>query len=416
MLAAVTDWVMTTYSEQVLSLLPGTKQTGGADPQAFIREVKQLAVGQTARAEFSATHFIEAQKQGEDQFSLKSSMMEMDGAGIAMVESMATTIGSMGNKGVQGLTDLEREAKTYARKGKDHGRGTSTFIDLDLTGWKYMRGSTSIVSRVNKARIEHNAALNKAIAEVSKAKATHVWFASHRSDYAPPGLMVLDYDLRYMAEKHQGDIDGWMEWKPEWDIRALPIGLLPKLKLKLIGGSDIDAALASSNWKGINVEVSFLEPGTVNFSGQWHDIPKRLSVVVAPPRVSESAWALKDFQRTIEEMSDTILHEVVHMAQSLLGALKGVLAGRPSKRTAPKSKTWDPMDYGGDRRVHHLDDREFYTLLTERVQQFKRKYRGRHTRRDIDTFLRGDDFFRMLKADAPRRWQKAVSVFITEVG
>ena len=160
------------------------------------------------------------------------------------------------------------------------------------------------------------------------------------------------------------------------------------------------------------MEMSFLKPGTANFSGQWQDLSKRLSVIVAPPRVSESKWALEDFNRTIDEMSDTILHEVVHMAQSLLSTLKGALAGNPSKRTAPKNQTWDPMDYV---RVHHLDSREFYTLLAERVQKFKRKYRGNHTHRDLDTFLRDDEFFGILKKDAPRRWQKAVSVFLKEV-
>ena len=165
---------------------------------------------------------------------------------------------------------------------------------------------------------------------------------------------------------------------------------------------------------------------------------------------SNNEWEMASslFEDILSECLDTLKHELIHLAQSLLEV--GILGdirddkyqrrpgpGMPSRRIMTRDITQNtnspymlPPKYEKKRqqledmgllnKVHEFDDVEFYTRLSDDVLKFKRdnrRMRGPDRKKAITEFVGIEDeestspWFRLLKNHAPKKWRKAVKEF-----
>jgi len=190
--------------------------------------------------------------------------------------------------------------------------------------------------------------------------------------------------------------------------------------------------LANSIGKGGNLSV------TLNFLGHsrkgGHFKPSDFSLAVyAGPNMQDIHVSLRDFRENLLEIESLTIHELTHMAQSLLTNLKVEnFAGLPSK------KVLTDLGWGGSTNAltkseHAMMDVEFYTDLNDDLKEFLLEAR-RLKKEDRNRFLRlwvgiarpedGDPkpyrytypsvFFKVLRREAPAKYKAALKLFTTE--
>lgn len=128
--------------------------------------------------------------------------------------------------------------------------------------------------------------------------------------------------------------------------------------------------------------------------GSWNTVERTLTLFLPRPQAARNIEALLEpnglARRTIE-------HELEHVAQEILGAAAGGMAGLPIP-----TREFDPAL------------REFYPLVRDEVQRFRR-YLVPAEPPQIHAWVASQPFFQKLRAVDPKLWQKAVKLFATEV-
>lgn len=279
-----------------------------------------------------------------------------------------------------------------------------------------------------------------------------------RSNVSPKIDQTIEVPVD-LSDWRYGDIAHKLEKSRDRQVQEFQQALQKAQEMGL--GSDILAGVvdaAKKMWKSIRVNL-VVEMRLQNAVGTWNPATKTLTVKL-PRRLDQ-----------IDEVRNTIRHELQHMAQSLMtNAIRGFdyygpeVAGMPSKRvqTPQYSQTLDegfinadPQRYpkaerdkairrlqslGVDKHYlrsfsfHTVDDVEFATRLADDIETFQSMVRNGAVK-DIKAAIRvftfastsKDDrdaagvlvdpskFFRNLKLAARGKWKEAIKQFIKVV-
>jgi len=419
-LEPVPAWARKRIAEHALALIP--ESSGGdsaALAQRFNQQVDTLAEGQSAEADFGGVmqDYIKVTKLPGGMFKVDSSAMSVPSIDRGFVDNMVNLFAGRGAKGDEDWAALRKEAQGYASTPKDHTGGVSMVLPVDLDGWKYLNGPTSIVSRVNDKRRNFNDRIDAAIAQARKVGVDKVVFLERKPNFVPPGVIVVPFGLQYDMEVARGAQLN-TTWDPDVQVETFPVSQMASYKMDYLDKNDVAGALKARAYDRIRVELVVQSSRSQGFSAKWHDMSKTLQLVIEPFDVGFPQLVLKRFRDAVDQVEDTVEHESIHLAQSLLQALKGVYgAGTPSRHSRPQQVTWEPGAYMTDISVHHLSDNEFYTVLNDKIREFQRQMRGRTpSNADVHRFIDRDyEFFGLLKDSAPQRWRKAISEFTNAV-
>lgn len=177
------------------------------------------------------------------------------------------------------------------------------------------------------------------------------------------------------------------------------------------------------------------------------------SIYIYPASISEQTFWMIDRKTTeikqeIDEiffiMSNAIKHELIHFSQDLLSIIiNSNKAGLPSKYLSVEKNEpdilYDISDYDSEDYLHKHDSSkiEFYPILEDEIEQFYRDNPINNfivkgfsydqftlvQKKIIDEtfsnakkdFIEESEFFNALKENSIKKWQKAVSLFWSEV-
>jgi hypothetical protein len=331
---------------------------------------------------------------------------------------------------------MRAECLKYTNKAKRYVSSTSTKIPVDVTGWKYIRGDAPFIAKaqeqVDKANEATKRALEVAAEEYKLAKA-YAKAELARAQNPTDDTMDAEHNayqaLLELQEKHP------IYWTPSkirhhgklGDSFALVGGeWVPANKVKLLAPvelGNVNSALRSTGWDAITCTLHF--KSHKRRGGQWNWLKKVLEVDVFSP----SPQSVKGIREGMEILYRTIRHEMQHVGQDLLQKIQQLPqeAGLPSK--AIRDPGYDPLGRARKipsrkRREHALQDVEFYTRLADEIGRFvgfTRKWkrdtwadRARQWVGAVKSNITAS-FFKALKRQEPRKWQKAVKEFIKGV-
>ena len=177
------------------------------------------------------------------------------------------------------------------------------------------------------------------------------------------------------------------------------------------------------------------------------------SIYIYPASISEQTFWMIDrkpieIKQEIDEiffiMSNAIKHELIHFSQDLLSIIiNSNKAGLPSKYLSVEKNEpdilYDISDYDSEDYLHKHDSSkiEFYPILEDEIEQFYRDNPINNfivkgfsydqftlvQKKIIDEtfsnakkdFIEESEFFNALKENSIKKWQKAVSLFWSEV-
>lgn len=342
---------------------------------------------------------------------------------------------------------LQKECLKYTTRAKTFKTKVSQQFPVDLTGWGYIKPNAPVIKTINASLENYNDALDASIAmakegleaaqeaydEVTSGKAEGVWEYWTSIDYRP-------------EKEHRSRIHGWTIKTP-WHtytvnelieqgkrptlIVAVPVmkdgvkttenmtlSEAEKLRRPYFGPDDIEEAVKATHWRnGILVELHF-KPHTSR-GGVWM-YSKMLLQVDAH---ATDASSVSSFQQGADWIKETARHEVQHVGQDLLRFIQGMKedAGLPGKAIREPR---EPGNY--KRKPHALRDVEFYTRIADEVEIFLRRVRKipmgdrRYFVREVVGLSRGlsrntVSFFKELKDNEPKKWQKAVAEFFKAI-
>lgn len=194
-----------------------------------------------------------------------------------------------------------------------------------------------------------------------------------------------------------------------------------------------------------DTELAVKTFGVLNFKGSWNDALQRIILIADTSFVSNTDF----FNEKLTELSRTIRHELQHLDQSTVKENKGLedLAGLPSKKIRDHKYDsrgflmGDDLGDFGNRQSHVLQDAEFYTRLTDSVEEFNQTWKdtdptakhlaamkwidysiNNNLLKELPEFyqkeinnLRPNYTFRELKKKAPEKWRKAVKEFFKAI-
>jgi len=185
--------------------------------------------------------------------------------------------------------------------------------------------------------------------------------------------------------------------------------------------SVFESTLKDKRWDKIKVVLNFKPHKTSE--GMWRPRSRTIRVDVQSlsfvgRRYLEKGTAVKSFRWALDEVLETLRHELQHVGQDIFTSIMGLEdeAGTPSKELTRDIKP------SKGRKPHALRESEFYTRLLDEVDYFTRmlpkhplkKYkdpRKKDRREFFDNWVTGREFFQMLKQHEPAKWRKAVKEF-----
>ena len=352
------------------------------------------------------------------------------------------------------LIDLHRvrqECLKYTDKGKAYKSKAQRKFPVDITGWKYVQPNSPLVKRIKEVALEDISLWKQWIENIEAAL-----------EFSKVIQRKIDSGEYPSQEKGEGSAGHWRRLReailadPDAPTttgvvsnalivldRARPVFLglpghgeyitldvgrkrLAQAEAKIHDLDDLtnEDALKRMHWDEITVSIDF--QGHLHRGGQWTSLGRLLEVDVKPRGDSPEI-----FQDRLTLMHHVVWHELMHVGQDLLRALQGMQedAGLPSKNL--RDPEWFPEGYRkgptqrGKRREHELRDVEFYTDLTDTVQEFIRglsRTPKSGWRDKLEMFvalkergLRTNPFFKTWKHEAPAKWRKAVAEFIKAV-
>ena len=321
---------------------------------------------------------------------------------------------------------VRRECLKYTTKAKRYTTKASTTFPVDLTGWKYLRGSP-LVNKVNKKIDLHNKALAEQIAEakvdLKRAEVYATQLKRHTDQDAQnkardelTGLFWAAYKVEQYVRNGQ-KMEAMVRRGPFRDV-WVPVDKAALEFKALVGPDDLVGALADIGWRKITVFLDF--KGHQKRGGQWRPLERELEVD-APPL---GYTTLKGIQTAISAIRDTVRHEMQHCGQDLLRELVGSTedAGLPSAsiRDPKYDPSGDPRGRGNKRQEHALRDVEFYPRLADEVVEFIQYSLGipkKSWGMAAKKWVGGSEkhFFGALRKSAPDKWKKAVAEFFKGV-
>lgn len=358
------------------------------------------------------------------------------------------------------LTRIEKAASKLAEKPRRYKSTSRTTIPIDLQGWQYIEDSMEDARREIRGRINALRAEKDNLEEtLGEAKAEEEPQDIDLSPIRIEGLQ-LEYDDGtdddnyfpfFNRVSHVQDD----EYKLTYDVsfnddKEAIIDILEgtaeeaisisEKALQEVSLAEIDRFLASEEFSQIEVVLYFDQH--VKRHGQWRYRDRELQV-----DATSEPHTVEDFYAALDSLKQTARHETQHAGQYLLRDLKGLeeLGGLPPGEVRdPKWDEWGRSDGGRYQRDHALRDVEFQTRLSDEidifmevVERIPREARrsamrvwmvdaseeDREQAEEINRTLglegrhkiKGREFFRMLKASEPERWEEAVKTFVDEV-
>lgn len=241
------------------------------------------------------------------------------------------------------------------------------------------------------------------------------WTVQKRKDGS---LYVPERDARYSGKMLMDAIDASMS------VSKTRAETYEEMAEDITTPEDI---LDREGWDKIKIQLHF--GGHKRRSGQWWPSKKRLQVDVY--RTDPSS--VKYFNKELENIRQTLWHEMRHVAQTLLSDIKNLDdragIGAPEQRTPDH----DPDGYGKGRRLDHpLRDIEFEPRLGDEKRYFINRVEGKiqpedykiafkmWTSQQVDPAEReafegkygqkiySREFFRKLKNNQPEKYREAV--------
>lgn len=282
--------------------------------------------------------------------------------------------------------NIQSSAKRYASEPRLYSGVTRTQITVDISGWKYMgAGSHVIINEVNDAIRTINLRNSESI-KISRSKGdSHAPILVESS----PGLL---------------------------SVEDMPIEAAKKYRLPSLKPNQIQEALNAIRFGKITCILNFRPDKEAGAT--WSFIQKTLRIYV-PEHDFGAGFTADDFDNAVETIKDRVRHEVQHVGQDLLSAIRGLKhrAGGPKRGL---KQNLEP----GSISEHALRDVEFQTVLEDNISKVKRILPTIHRDRrreyvrmwvDQDPFRRGSRAFRAWKEHAPEKWRRAVSELVKEV-
>ena len=362
---------------------------------------------------------------------------------------------------------LEKEAEKLAQKPKAIKTATRKTLDIDLSGWSYLKDNNPIEKKVQKEQrlIDRLEDMEQKVKNDQK-KAME-WLESDPSvgdhlkiitgiDYDKSSgdmsnVVTKSYDLLVRGEPgnkkvsiEQDDLTGDLgstfieeavEGRFKSGLRRIDTQTmiaresLNQAKKYL---NDMEGFLEAMGWSQIKVMLFFEKHK--RRGGVWKAFDRELQVDVGMTNPSKKSTFLEE----VESIRDTIRHELRHFAQDILKKAKGLSedAGLPSPSMRSEGINPSGVPYGSHKRTqpHALRDVEFQTRLGDEIRRFIRAVKNKVQPDDYRDFFRvwtaqeqnpGSEmnrkyrvhsrrFFESLKKNQPEKWREAVKELFKE--
>lgn len=268
------------------------------------------------------------------------------------------------------LVLLKRECLKYTSSPKLYKSKTAKKFPLDLTGWKYLRPNAPIIEKTNTIIEEKNKALRKKIEEMRS------W-----------GDENLQFQLPYTYE-------------------IVKLKDAEKYIKPLLGPDDVMDALKERGWTEITVILDFA--GHAKSRGTWKEYGRELTV-----DVRGMTMTVDGFHDAFNDTVRTLRHELQHVGQDVLQHILSLTkeVGTPAENIQVPFKPTKKKP----RKEHALREEEFYTRLSDEVDNFV-DYAKRQPKMDLrklfqNWITRDSEFFSKLHEHESLKWGKAVKEF-----
>lgn len=309
--------------------------------------------------------------------------------------------------GVKAAKTRKRELKSFLRYCKSldpdpqsklvkNGYVSKAF-GLDLKGWPYLDGYDAVVKRMNERLREDNAILDNLKPDED-------------GRVLVPASTFLGLDGDEKIEDRQFII--------RQDAFSIQAKDLDRLRKKPLDVSDVQRILREANWDQIEVEMDMSGTGGQSYKGLWSIMGKRVTLVVYKFR----ALDLDLLKNSIQDLKNTLEHELMHMGQDLLAWLKGhdvSRPGQPGESVLPDRELGDYEDTLGlenvDRDEYHSRPKEFYPWMHNLIKEFRQARKPPFTMDEAREFIEKNGVFNRWKRNNPALWEKAVKEFVKAV-
>jgi hypothetical protein len=352
------------------------------------------------------------------------------------------------------LTLMRRECLKYTGKAKLVKTKVSKVFPVNLAGWPYLEANSPLVTKANAQIVSRNAEIEEQLAVGKKAlplaqkaydakkngdkdtyrKIIERLQADDWMDTSPGHPAWGDYNIRQALKENKRPDEVLVWGRTTYGYEPIPAAELEKELREPLGPSDIEKALATKRWATITCQLFFSQHQSRG--GVWVTDKRTLQVDAK----FTGARSLPKFQEGIAEVNRTLRHELQHVAQDLITTIAGLgedAGGLPPEKTRDLSiPPSGDRGYNKPQQPHPLREVEFYTRLADEISEFLQnlpKYpknlRAKVVRAwvDLDPKFTPEErkqvrhvpereFFQMLHEEQPKKWRKAVSEFISEVG
>ncbi len=243
----------------------------------------------------------------------------------------------------------------------------------------------------------------------------------------PTGIQAVKEELDYVSKEAIDDLKFQLSFDNNditlsKEVQEIQQAVKPFLKgppKRYLAKSSRSFPLNLTGWKyanrgstpSRNIQVILDFKGHSLRGGQWDKITWELQVDM-PKSLPRD---LSDLKRQIARNSHVLIHELRHVAQTVLSDMVQRPAGIPSPNIPGYNHSGVSEDWRKPRQEHALRPVEFYPRLGDEVAEFLGRYPDGGDAPDIDYWTRNREFFKALRAHKPLDWRKAVSLFMNQV-
>jgi hypothetical protein len=149
-----------------------------------------------------------------------------------------------------------------------------------------------------------------------------------------------------------------------------------------------------------------------NLEGQWNDVTQSVFLYVDAINID----TVREFYEQLEEVKETLYHELQHVMQNLLYQIIGSPIGFPTRKIMIQD---DAKQYSSIKTKYtdqfiqdDLDPAEFQPKLNDEIMSFNRLYNGMDKKLYFKDYIDNSRFFNNLKKHDHLRWQKAIKEFV----
>ncbi|MFA6074165.1 MAG: hypothetical protein WC758_08660 [Candidatus Woesearchaeota archaeon] len=146
-----------------------------------------------------------------------------------------------------------------------------------------------------------------------------------------------------------------------------------------------------------------------NLEGQWSDRTQSVFLYVDVINID----TVQEFYEQLDEVKETLHHELQHIMQNLLSKIIGNSVGAPTRKIMTQDMAKQhPNKYKDQIVQDDLDPAEFQPKLTDEIMAFNRMYNGLDKKLYFKDYISNSRFFNNLKKHDHLRWQKAIKEFV----